>query len=88
MSYDLHGFEGVFILTWCCVMLFVLFITVLTTWAMCKICSKAGYGWALGLLNLVPIGLLVLIFVLGFSTWPIYREMQTLRQQNRIQPIQ
>ncbi|MHC4130517.1 MAG: hypothetical protein ACYSSP_01025 [Planctomycetota bacterium] len=85
---DLQGLEGFIVVIWCCVMLFGLFVIALITWAMCKICSKTGYSWALGLLTLVwPLGLLVLIFVLGFGTWPIHREMQTLREQNSIQSI-
>ena len=77
----------ILIVVWCCAMLFSVFLTVLMTWAFCKICSKAGYSWALGLLTLVPLANIVLIFVLGFGDWPIHREMQTLREQNSIQSI-
>lgn len=42
--------------------------------AFCKICSKAGYSWALGLLMLVPLANVILPLYLGFSTWPIERQ--------------
>ncbi|MHC4266555.1 MAG: hypothetical protein ACYSUK_11585 [Planctomycetota bacterium] len=87
MAYEPQGLEGFIVVIWCCVMLFGIFFTVLMTWALCKVCSKAGYSWALGLLNLVPLGLLILILVLGFGTWPIHREMQALRQQNSVQSV-
>lgn len=68
--------------------LFILFITlislivtVLLTWAYCKIFSKAGYCWALGLLMLVPIANIVMPFILGFGEWPILKELRQLRQQ-------
>ncbi len=38
--------------------------------AYCKICSKAGYPWALGLLVIVPFGKFILPLILGFSKWP------------------
>lgn len=49
----------------------------------CKIFSKAGYCWALGLLMLVPIADIIMAFVLGFATWPIQRQVQLLSQQQR-----
>ena len=68
--------------------LFILFITlislivtVLLTWAYCKIFSKAGYCWALGLLMLVPIANIVMPFILAFGEWPILKELRQLRQQ-------
>ena len=62
-------------------MIFGLLITALTTWVYCKIFSKAGYSWALGLLMLVPIANIVMPFVLGFGNWPILKELQQLKQQ-------
>jgi hypothetical protein len=49
----------------------------------CRIFSKAGYHWALGLLMLVPIACIIMPFVLAFGQWPIYRELQQLRQQSK-----
>ena len=47
----------------------------------CKIFSKAGYHWALGLLMLVPIACIIMPFILAFGQWPIYKELQQLRRQ-------
>ncbi|MGD2093984.1 MAG: hypothetical protein PVH77_03150 [Phycisphaerales bacterium] len=47
----------------------------------CKIFSKAGYCWALGLLMFVPIVNIIMPFVLAFADWPIQRELRSLRQQ-------
>ena len=46
----------------------------------CKIFSKAGYSWALGLLMLVPIANIVMLFVLAFAEWPVQRELRSFRQ--------
>ena len=67
--------------------LFILMVVVITTaitlliW--CKLFSKAGYSWALGLLLLVPIANIVVPFFLAFADWPILKELRTLRQQSR-----
>ena len=50
--------------------------------ALCKIFSKAGYCWALGLLMLVPIANLVMFLVLAFSDWPILKELRALKQSH------
>ena len=47
----------------------------------CKIFSKAGYCWALGLLMLVPIADIVMAFVLAFGDWPVRKELRFLKQQ-------
>ena len=47
----------------------------------CKIFSKAGYSWALGLLMLVPIANIIMAFFLAFGDWPIRRELRLLKQQ-------
>jgi hypothetical protein len=49
----------------------------------CKIFSKAGYCWALGLLMLVPIANIIMPFVLAFGDWPIQRELRSLKQQQQ-----
>jgi hypothetical protein len=46
-----------------------------------RIFSKAGYSGALAILMLVPIVNLILICVLAFAKWPIYKELEALRQQ-------
>jgi len=61
------------------VLVFLLFF-VLTIVIWCKIFSKAGYCWALGLLMLVPIANLVMMLVLAFSDWPVHKELRLLKQ--------
>ena len=46
-----------------------------------RIFSKAGYSGALGLLMFVPIANIVVLCVLAFGEWPIYKELKYLRQQ-------
>lgn len=52
----------------------------------CKIFSKAGYCWALGLLMLVPIANIIMPFVLAFGDWPISRELRRLKEQAQAPP--
>ena len=47
----------------------------------CKICSKAGFHWALGLLILLPVANIGLPIYLAFADWPVRRE---LRQQSQL----
>jgi hypothetical protein len=63
------------------VLLMVLVITILIIWIYCRIFSKAGYSWALGLLMLVPIANIVMLCVLAFDDWPVLRELRQLKQQ-------
>src|SRR6266849_1471847 len=46
-----------------------------------RIFSKAGYSGALGLLMFVPIANIVVLCILAFGEWPIYKELKYLRQQ-------
>ena len=46
-----------------------------------KIFSKAGYSGAMGLLMFVPIANIVVLLMLAFAEWPIYKELKSLRQQ-------
>lgn len=46
----------------------------------CKIFSKAGYSWALGLLILVPIADIIIAFYLAFADWPAQKELRKLKQ--------
>ena len=45
-----------------------------------KIFSKAGYSGAMSLLMFVPIANLIAMCILAFGTWPIYEELNQLRQ--------
>lgn len=46
-----------------------------------RIFSKAGYSGALGLLMFVPIANIIVLCILAFGNWPIYKELNYLRQQ-------
>jgi hypothetical protein len=48
-----------------------------------KIFAKAGYSGALGLLMFIPIANLIVLCVLAFGRWPIYQELNDLRQRVR-----
>lgn len=61
-----------------------LLVTILMVWAHCRIFSKAGYCWALGLLMFVPIANIIMPFVLAFGDWPVHRELRTLKQQQQL----
>ena len=67
------------------IILFVIFvgliITAIRILIFCKIFSKAGYCWALGLLMLIPIANIIMLFVLAFADWPVQKEMRLLKQQ-------
>ena len=47
----------------------------------CKIFSKAGYSWALGLLMLIPIVNIIMAFFIAFADWPVQKELRRLKQQ-------
>ena len=47
----------------------------------CKISSRAGYSWALGLLMLVPIADIIMAFFIAFADWPVQKELRKLKQQ-------
>ncbi len=46
-----------------------------------RIFSKAGFSGALSLLMFVPIANIVMICILAFAEWPIYQELNMLRQR-------
>jgi len=50
----------------------------------CKIFSKTGFSWALGLLMFVPIANIIMLFVLAFAEWPIERELRSFKRQNQV----
>ena len=71
------AFTGVTILVSLLVMVAIIVFSVIIYW---KIFSKAGYSGALGLLMFVPIANIVVLCILAFGEWPIYRELNQLRQ--------
>ena len=56
----------------------VIIIAVVIYW---RIFSKAGYNGAMGILMLVPIANIIVLCILAFGEWPIYKELKYLRQQ-------
>jgi uncharacterized membrane protein YhaH (DUF805 family) len=71
------AFTGVTILVSLLIMVAIIVFSVIIYW---KIFSKAGYSGALGLLMFVPIANIVVLCILAFGEWPIYRELNQLRQ--------
>ncbi|HUT31151.1 MAG TPA: hypothetical protein VMX13_15255 [Sedimentisphaerales bacterium] len=73
-----------------CFVVFIILVSLIVTavmvWVYCRIFSKAGYPWALGLLMLVPIANIVMPFVLAFGDWPVHKELRLLRQQQSATP--
>jgi hypothetical protein len=52
-------------------MILVSLLIIIPVW---RICSKAGYpGW-ISLAVLIPIGNILLLYFLGFATWPLERK--------------
>ena len=56
---------------------FTLILPVIAFW---KICSKAGFPGALGLLMIVPIANIILPLYLAFADWPALRNKEQSRQ--------
>jgi len=61
--------------------LLVMISLAITLLIWCKLFSKAGYSWALGILMLLPIVSTIMLFFLAFADWPIRRELRLLKQQ-------
>ena len=72
------AFQATFILFFVFITLIAVAIKILV---FCKISSKAGFSWALGLLMLVPIANIVFVFYLAFADWPIQKELRELKQK-------
>lgn len=87
MAYDhevLRSGVGVcFIFAYLLIILVILAVTVLVY---CKIFSKAGYHWAMGLIALVPLGNFVLLLILAFGEWPIQRQLRAYQQSHLAPP--
>jgi uncharacterized membrane protein YhaH (DUF805 family) len=73
----LAALTGVTLLVFTLIMVAAIVFSVIIYW---KIFSKAGYSGALGLLMFVPIANIVVLCILAFGEWPIYRELNQLRQ--------
>lgn len=53
---------------------FVLLSSVLPVIAFWKICSRAGFNGALGLLMLVPVANIILPLYVAFAQWPVFKQ--------------
>jgi heme/copper-type cytochrome/quinol oxidase subunit 2 len=67
------------------VVLLSIVLSVVIYW---RIFSKAGYNGALSLLMFVPIANIIMLCVLAFGEWPIYQELNALRQRVSSMPPQ
>ena len=63
------------------VVIFALAIAVFSVLIYWRIFSKAGYSGVLGLFMFVPIANVIVLCILAFGEWPIYRELRQMRQQ-------
>ncbi len=54
-------------------------LIIVPTW---KIFSKAGYPGIMSFAMVVPILNIVMLCFLGFSEWPVLKELNALRQKN------
>jgi hypothetical protein len=61
-------------------------VIALTIVVYCKIFAKAGFPWALGLLQLLPAVNLVMLIYLAFADWPVQRELRQLKQYAGARP--
>jgi len=83
VSFYPDAFPIFYILLLLFVCFFSLVVLAIKALIFCKIFSKAGYSWALGLLILVPIANIIIAFYLAFADWPVQKEVRQLRQQNQ-----
>ncbi len=63
------------------VVFFSLLVMAVQVVAFCMIFRKTGHHWALGFLIIIPLADLIVPLVLGFTDWPIAKELRTLKQQ-------
>ncbi len=59
--------------------------TLIKTWLNCVIFHKAGFGWAWGLLTLVPIANVIIPFILALGDWPVSRELRRFKEAAKTQ---
>lgn len=81
ISQGTHAAPGFLILLTMFGIFFGLIAVAIKALIFCKICSKAGYSWALGLLILVPIANIIIAFYIAFADWPVQKELRSLKQQ-------
>jgi hypothetical protein len=62
------------------VILIGLAFAAVTVWIWWHIVSRTGHSGWLALLVIVPLANLILLLILAFGEWPIYRELEDLRR--------
>ncbi len=73
---SLNMFLATYFLVVAIVLVASLIFNIVVYW---RICAKAGYSGAMGLLILVPGGALIMLCILAFGDWPALRELNQLR---------
>ena len=51
---------------------FLVLLIALPAYLACRIAARAGFSAALGLITLIPFGLLVFLAILAFAKWPVF----------------
>lgn len=74
MSMDIMAFGLPGAAEWLVIMLIFPITMILPVIAFWRICSKAGFPGALGLLMLVPIANIILPLYIAFAQWPALRS--------------
>jgi hypothetical protein len=52
-------------------------VMVIPAWLSCRIAGRAGFNGALGLITLVPFGILIYLAILAFAEWPAIKRRPT-----------
>ena len=77
--YSLIGVAGMFGLGGIELLLLLSVLVLLFIWPMWRICAKAGFPGALGLLVVIPGGIVLLLLFLSLVEWPalriVYRDV-------------
>ena len=82
LNFNPQDLAPLFVLTFAAfVILIALIAAIIKAWIYCMVFHKAGYGWAWGLLILVPVANIIIPFVLALGDWPVRRELRLLKQQ-------
>lgn len=61
-----------------CVVLALVAFSVFVWW---RIISRTGHSGWLSLLMFIPVANIVVLLILAFGEWPIYRELEDLRRR-------
>jgi hypothetical protein len=56
---------------------FLSVVMILPAWLACRIATRAGFNTALGLITLIPFGILIYLAILAFADWPAIKRRPT-----------